>query len=275
MTPVTSTVAVKLLPSEDFFVSEIFTVAIFLSEVSAEKVPVVLPAVAVTVPLLPGIMLKVLLSNFRVFSCTVMVHTAVRELSFSFTVRMATPAFLPVTVMVAVPSFKAPMETEATSVLSNVYSSVPSLEPAASLLPIIALISALALGARERLLWLKERVRLSVFFITVTVHTAVIAGFSTEATVICAVPSFFAVTVPLLSTVATSVLEEVQVTALLPASSGATVAFKEATPPSASVREVLSREMLLTSTFFSVTLIWQLPVKFSVLLALFPEGSVS
>ena len=82
------------------------------------------------------------------------------------------------------------------------------------------------------------------FSFTVTSHVAVLSP-SSVLTVIIAVPAFTAVTFPF-STVATSVLLELQVTFLFEALSGVTVAVRVASSPSVSSIEVLSSDTLST-----------------------------
>ena len=83
---------------------------------------------------------------------------------------------------------------------------------------------------------------------TVTLQLALLP--STVA-VMVAVPAAFAVTLPLLSTIATPSLSHFQVTVLVVASSGFTVAFSFAVPFTSSVRSVLSSVTLVTPIFTS------------------------
>ena len=83
-------------------------------------------------------------------------------------------------------------------------------------------------------------------FFTVTLNFATAFLFTTDVTVIVAVPAFFAVTFPLDETVATFLLLELQVTALLLALLGEIVAFKVRDFPFLSVADVLFSFMLFT-----------------------------
>ena len=103
-------------------------------------------------------------------------------------------------------------------------------------------------------------------FLTVTLQVAVL---SPALAVMVAVPSLTAVILPS-STVATSVLSEVQVTALSVALSGLTVAVREISSPSVISSEVWSREMDVTATNFAFTVTAQvavLPPAFAVMVA--------
>ena len=89
--------------------------------------------------------------------------------------------------------------------------------------------------------------------LTVTVQAAVLAP-SAVVTVMVALPEPMAVTFPLLSTVATAVLLDVQVTLLSVASLGATVAVSRSEPPTVSPRLVLFSVTPVTGMVGSVTL---------------------
>ena len=84
----------------------------------------------------------------------------------------------------------------------------------------------------------------TVFAVTVTEQ---VADFPPAFAVIVAVPAFTAVTLPLESTVATDVFDELQLTALSVALSGVTVAFRLADSPSVSESSVLSSDTLSTA----------------------------
>ena len=87
------------------------------------------------------------------------------------------------------------------------------------------------------------------FFSTVRAQVALL---SPALAVMTAVPGAIALTTPLASTVATAVLELLQVTVLSVASAGVTVAVRVRLSPSTSVAEVWLRLMPLTGiTFFS------------------------
>ena len=88
--------------------------------------------------------------------------------------------------------------------------------------------------------------------VTVTLQKAVFPPSAVEA-IITIVPAETAVTLPLASTVATAVLLLVQLTALLVALSGLTVAMMVAVSPSARLRLVLSRVMDSTGTVVEET----------------------
>jgi len=99
----------------------------------------------------------------------------------------------------------------------------------------------------------------TVGIVTVTLQIAVLAP-SVVVTVMLAEPAETAVTLPLASTVETEVLEDVQVTALLVAFVGLTVAVKVSVPP--TVREVafLFRVTPVTATVGIVTVTLQMAV---------------
>ncbi len=88
-------------------------------------------------------------------------------------------------------------------------------------------------------------VTFTAFFVTVTVHFAVLPP-SFVVTVMVAVPAFTAVTFPLASTVAIAVLLLFQLSFLLKASLGKTVAKSVVVSPSVKVNAVLSNLTLLT-----------------------------
>ena len=90
-------------------------------------------------------------------------------------------------------------------------------------------------------------VTLIVLEVTVTEQVAVLEP-SVVVTVMVAEPALTAVTFPLLSTVATPVSEDFQLTALFVALVGATVAVSVSDPPSAKVRLVLLSDTPVTAT---------------------------
>ena len=96
--------------------------------------------------------------------------------------------------------------------------------------------------------------------LTVTVQVAVLPP-SVVVTVIVAVPAFFAVTTPSEDTVATVVLFDDQVTDLLEAFDGFTVAVSAWVSPSVKVSKVLSSITLVTRTIGAFTV----PVQVAVL----------
>ena len=87
----------------------------------------------------------------------------------------------------------------------------------------------------------------TVLEVTVTEHVAVLEP-SVVVTVIVADPAFTAVTLPELSTVAVAASEDFQLTDLLVALSGATVAVSVSDPPSVRLRVVLLIETPETPT---------------------------
>ena len=88
--------------------------------------------------------------------------------------------------------------------------------------------------------------------VTVTLQLAVFPP-SEVLTAIVAVPVALAVTTPLDETVATEVLLEDQVTDLLVALEGLTVALRDPVFPTRRLIDVLSRETPVTETFAAVT----------------------
>ena len=99
-------------------------------------------------------------------------------------------------------------------------------------------------------------VTLIVLEVTVTEQVAVLEP-STVVTVIVAEPAFTAVTLPLLSTEAVEASEDFQLTVLLVALEGATVAVRVSEPPSTRLRLVLLRVTPVTATV--VGTVWPLP----------------
>jgi hypothetical protein len=89
--------------------------------------------------------------------------------------------------------------------------------------------------------------------ILLVIVTAQVAILSPAFAIMTAVPSFTAVTLPLLSTVVISVLFDVQSIVLSVALSGVTVAIRVAFSPSFSASEVLSSVIPVTATVFDIT----------------------
>ena len=90
-------------------------------------------------------------------------------------------------------------------------------------------------------------VTLTFLEVTVTEHVAVFDP-SAVVTVIVAEPAFTAVTLPLASTEAVEASDDFQLTVLLVALEGATVAVKVSEPPSTRLRLVLLRLTPVTAT---------------------------
>ncbi len=96
---------------------------------------------------------------------------------------------------------------------------------------------------------------ISLIFIAVTLIEQVVETPlpSSALQVIVALPADLAVTSPLLLTVATDVLEELQLTLLSVALLGKTVALSCFVPPTSNVTEDVLRLILLTATFLATT----------------------
>ena len=179
--------------------------------------------VAVRVSLSPTKMLVAVLLSFTPvtltsLSLTVTLHVAVLPPSSVVTVMVASPAFTPMTLPLATVATASLLDFQVTFWLvafSGVMVAVRvSLSPTKMLVAVLLSFTPVTLTSLS---------------LTVTLHVAVLPP-SSVVTVMEASPAFTAVTLPL-ATVATASLLDFQVTFLLEASLGATVAVRVSDPP--------------------------------------------
>ena len=153
--------------------------------------------------------------------------------------------------MVAVPSAFAvtvPPSTAAISGLSLVHVTVLSVALSGFTVAVrVAVFPAFS----SRVVWFSSTLCTGTVVVCPFTVTLQLALLPSAVAVMVAVPAAFAVTLPLLSTIATPSLSLFQVTVLVVASSGFTVAFSFAVPFTSSVRSVLSSVTLVTPIFTS------------------------
>ena len=183
-------------------------------------------------------------------------------MGFTVTEQVAVlPPSVVVTVIVAVPAFFAvttpEVETAATVVLFDDQLTVLS----EAFVGLTVAVSA----------WVSPSVKVSKVLSSITLVTCTIGAFtvtvqvavlpaSVVVTVIVAVPAFFAVTTPSEDTVATVMLFDDQVTDLLEAFDGFTVAVSAWVSPSVRVRDVLSSVTPVTGMTGALTVTVQVAV---------------